>query len=91
MDLITIKKESWLSCPYHEIFLRDSFKVFYIGLVPIFGYAIVIVVFYYLWLAIVITALKIVMVISMVFLEYESECRGGFGSIRICAMPNKGN
>jgi hypothetical protein len=52
----------WLSCPYAEFLLRDSLKVIYIGLLPVFLFLIVVVVFYYLWLTFVIAALKVIMV-----------------------------
>ena len=67
MDILTIEREFWITCPYNELLLSDSFKIVCIAVLPILGFLIVVVVFYYLWLTLVITALRIILVFKFLF------------------------
>lgn len=61
-NLLTINKQYWLSCPYHPFLLSDGMKIIYIAIIPLLAYLIIVIMFYYLWLAVVIACLKIFMV-----------------------------
>lgn len=55
-------ENGWVSCKINRIWLRDSMKTFYVGIIVLLTYFLVIMAFYYLWLTLVIVSLKICMV-----------------------------
>ena len=67
IELLSKTEAQWLSCPYPSWLLKDSLKVVYISCLPICGFLMMIIGFYYIWLAFVIITLKI----GMVFLSYS--------------------
>ena len=63
-QLFTRREETWLTCPYPSYLLSDKFKIIFGGLILLLFYLLSILAFYYLWLAVVIVALRLIMVRS---------------------------
>lgn len=67
ISILTIKRKYWVTCPYPEYFLNDTFKIVYICALPLVFYLIVLTKLYSLLMASLIVVFKTIIVLLCLF------------------------
>lgn len=67
ISILTIKRKYWVTCPYPEYLLNDTFKIVYICALPLVFYLIFLTKLYSLFMATLILIFKTIIVLLLLF------------------------